>query len=55
MKRGRKQRLKSGDEYDAIYDYPLCVFANITGLKKRVKKVLNKRERKEAKRDIKNL
>ena len=53
MKRGRKQRLKSGDEWDAIHKVPLCLFYNITGLKKRVKTILNKRARKEAKDEFK--
>lgn len=51
-KRGRKQKMKSGDEYDAILKAPLCVFKNNTGLRKKAKKALNKRARKEGKEDI---
>lgn len=53
MKRGRKQRL-NGDEHDAIVRWPLCVFDNITGLRKYIKTKLNRRERQEAKKEIRN-
>ena len=52
MKRGRKQVLKNGDEYDAVFKAPLCVFENITGLRKFTKKVLNRRLRREEKNKL---
>jgi len=46
MKRSVKQKLRSGDEYDAICKAPLCVFKNNTGLRKFYKRVLNRRLRR---------
>ena len=50
MQRNTRQRLRNGDEQDAIYKAPLCVFANRTGLRKYYKRVLNKRLRKAGRR-----
>ena len=53
MKRGRKQRLKSGDEYDVIYGRDIYKYLtnrpkNISDVKRR----LNKRSRQEARATI---
>jgi len=50
-----KQKLKSGDEYDAVLKAPLCVFENRTGLRKKIKRRLNKRFRKESKEEMQRL
>ncbi len=45
------------DEQDWIYRpwrHVMCVFKNRTGLGKRVKRAINKRARRRAKREIKN-
>jgi len=49
-----KQKLKSGDEYDAVLKAPLCVFSNRTGLRKKIKRKLNKRFRREEKWKLQN-
>ena len=55
MQRNRRQILKSGDEYDAICKYPVKVFDNNTGIRKKIKKKLNKRFRKSAKLKLRNI
>jgi len=55
MQRGRKQKLKNGDEYDSIYKVPLCLFNNNTGLHKKVKKRLNKRVRIEGRMRLRKI
>ena len=54
-KRGRKQKLKDGDEYDAITKFPLCVFENNTGLRKAIKRRLNKRDRRKTQEELRDL
>jgi hypothetical protein len=52
MTRGRRQKLRNGDEWDVVYKAPLCVF-NKPGLKKKTKRRMNKRYRKEGRWECK--
>lgn len=52
MRKGRKQRLKNGAEYDVIVKVPLCVFDK-PGVRKKTKRRMNKRARREAREEIK--
>lgn len=45
-RKGRRQTLKDGYEYDLVYKAPLCIFDK-PGIKKWIKKKLNRRERRE--------
>ena len=47
--------MKSGDEYDAFFKAPLCVFNNWTGIRKKTKKAYNKRQRKAEKAEPNNI
>lgn len=49
---GHREKLKSGAEYDAIYKVPLKVYDNNTGLRKYVKKQINRRERRKAREQL---
>jgi hypothetical protein len=52
IKHGRKQKLKTGDEFDLIYAKKLyCYLQNNTKLVKKIKRGLNKRYRKEMKEE----
>lgn len=52
VKHGRKQKLKTGDEYDLIYAKKLyCYLQNNTKLVRKIKRGLNKRYRKEMKEE----
>jgi len=52
IKHGRKQKLKTGDEFDLIYAKKLyCYLHNNTKLVKKIKRGLNKRYRKEMKEE----
>jgi len=49
-----KEPAKSGDEYDYLYwKNRLCLFSNHTGLGKKVKRRMNKRNRRRTKLELK--
>jgi len=45
---GHRDKLKTGDEWDAVTKAPLCVFYNNTGLRKAAKRDINRRARHES-------
>ena len=49
---GHRIKLIDGDEYDAIYKVSLCVFYNNTGLRKKIKRKINKRYRRLIKKEL---
>jgi len=48
---GRRQRLKTGMEFDVVHKAPLCVLSK-SGVKKSVKSDMNKRFRRERSNDL---
>lgn len=48
-----KQILKSGDEYDVVFKWPLAMWDNANGrrMKRRVKRQLRRRRRQEGKHE----
>ena len=53
MMMGRKQTLKGGDEYDVVSRWrKLYCYLQRAGVAKSIKKKMNKRDRKEAKRKM---
>jgi len=52
-RKGRRQKLKDGDEYDAIGGWRhVYKYLDRAGIRKAIKKRLNKRARREVKNDI---
>jgi hypothetical protein len=51
---GRRQKLKNGDEWDMAQHAPLAVFDH-AGVRKRIKRRLNRRWRKELKEEIRGI
>ena len=50
---GRKQKLKGGDEYDAVSNWrKLMCYMQRSGVTKSIKKKMNKRARQDAKRKL---
>jgi len=50
MRRGRRQTLKSGDEYDVVCARHWYKYLKRSSIRMFVKRALNKRERKDARR-----
>ena len=50
---GRRQKLKCGDEWDVVQHAPLAWF-NHAGVRKKVKRRLNRRWRKELRKETAN-
>ena len=48
---GRRQKLKTGIEFDVVYKAPLCVLSR-SKVKKRVKSEMNRRWRRKTKNEI---
>ncbi len=52
MRKGRRQKLKSGDEHDVVGAWKqLYKYLAKSKVKKKIKKILNKRARQERKND----